>query len=107
MAEEEDEKSWLLPSEVPFDELKGHALEECLFWLLDGMGARDIAWHVGGTGAGTADGGRDIEARFYVPWRYSSFVSSASKSRKSYCGPSGGSIRRMTLWQLRGSGIGH
>lgn len=67
MADEEDEKSWLLPSEVPFDELKGHALEECLFWLLDGMGARDIAWRVGGTGAGTADGGRDIEARFYVP----------------------------------------
>jgi hypothetical protein len=67
MADEEDEKSWLLPSEVPFDELKGHALEECLFWLLDGMGARDIAWRVGGTGAGAADGGRDIEARFYVP----------------------------------------
>lgn len=67
MAHEEEEKSWLLPSEIPFDELKGHALEECLFWLLDGMGGRDIAWRLGGTGAGTADGGRDIEARFYVP----------------------------------------
>jgi len=67
MADEEDEKSWLLASEIPFDELKGHALEECLFWLLDGMGARDIAWRVGGTGVGTADGGRDLEARFYVP----------------------------------------
>lgn len=67
MADEEEVKSWLLPSEIPFDELKGHALAECLFWLLDGMGARDITWRVGGTGAGAADGGRDIEARFYVP----------------------------------------
>jgi len=67
MADEEGEKTWLLPSEIGFDELKGHALEECLFWLLDGMGAREIAWRLGGTGAGTADGGRDIEARFYVP----------------------------------------
>ena len=67
MAHEDEEKSWLLPSEIPFDELKGHALEECLFWLLDGMGGRDIVWRLGGTGAGTADGGRDIEANFYVP----------------------------------------
>lgn len=27
MADEEDGKSWLLLSEVPFDELKGHALD--------------------------------------------------------------------------------
>ncbi|PMS36261.1 hypothetical protein B0G57_107274 [Trinickia symbiotica] len=50
-----------------YDELKGHALEECLFWLLDGIGARDIEWRVGGIGVGTADGGRDLKARFYVP----------------------------------------
>lgn len=64
---EEKETPWLLPSEIPFDELKGHALEECLFWLLDGIGARDLTWRVGGTGAGAADGGRDLEARFHVP----------------------------------------
>lgn len=65
--QEDEEVAWLLPSEVPFDELKGHALEECLFWLLDGIGARDLAWRVGGTGHGAADGGRDLEARFHVP----------------------------------------
>jgi Restriction endonuclease len=62
-----DETKWLLPTQIPFDELKGRALEECLFWLLDGMGARDIEWRIGGKGAGAADGGRDIEARFFVP----------------------------------------
>lgn len=67
MMDDDEEKSWLLPSEIPFDQLKGHALEECLFWLLDGIGARDITWRVGGTGAGAADGGRDLEASFFVP----------------------------------------
>lgn len=56
-----------MPTEIPFDELKGFDLEECLYWLLDGMGAKDIEWRLGGSGAGAADGGRDIEARFYVP----------------------------------------
>jgi hypothetical protein len=64
---DDDETKWLLPTQIPFDELKGRALEECLFWLLDGMGARDIEWRIGGKGAGAADGGRDIEARFFVP----------------------------------------
>ncbi|MBB5753031.1 hypothetical protein [Prosthecomicrobium pneumaticum] len=69
MADEEngEERSWLIPSEIPFDELKGHALEECLFWLLDGIGARDLTWRVGSAGAGAADSGRDLEARFHVP----------------------------------------
>lgn len=67
MSSDDDEKGWVLPSQIPFDELKGYALEECLFWLLDGMGARDIAWRLGGVGSGAADGGRDLEARFYVP----------------------------------------
>jgi hypothetical protein len=64
---EKEEPSWILPTEIPFDKLKGHALEECLFWLLDGMGAKEMVWRVGGTGSGAADGGRDLEARFYVP----------------------------------------
>ena len=64
---ESEESGWLLPTQVPFAELKGRALEECLFWLLDGMGAREIEWRVGGSGSGAADGGRDIEARFLMP----------------------------------------
>jgi hypothetical protein len=58
---------WVLPTEIPFAELKGKALEECLFWLLDGMGARDLEWRLGGKGDGAADGGRDLEARFIAP----------------------------------------
>lgn len=68
MTDEDDEsQNLVLPSQIPFDELKGYALEECLFWLLDGMGARDIEWRLGGAGGGAPDGGRDIEARFFVP----------------------------------------
>lgn len=58
---------WVLPTEIPFEELKGKQLEECLFWLLDGIGARDLEWRLGGTGGGAADGGRDLECRFYTP----------------------------------------
>ena len=61
------EPKWVLPTEIPFAELKGRALEECLFWLLDGIGARDLEWRLGGVGGGAADGGRDLEARFYTP----------------------------------------
>nr|WP_281064484.1 MULTISPECIES: restriction endonuclease [unclassified Rhizobium] len=46
--------------------MKGHQLEECVFWLLDGMGAKDIEWRVGGKGGGAADGGRDLEARLFT-----------------------------------------
>lgn len=38
-----------------------------MFWLLDGIGARDLEWRLGGTGGGAADGGRDLEGRFYTP----------------------------------------
>lgn len=61
------EPKWVLPTEIPFGELKGRALEECLFWLLDGIGGRDLEWRLGGIGGGAADGGRDLEARFYTP----------------------------------------
>lgn len=57
---------WVLPTEIPFSELKGKDLEECLFWLLDGIGARDLEWRLGGVGGGAADGGRDLEAVFYT-----------------------------------------
>ncbi len=57
---------WVLPTEIPFANLKARDLEECVYWLLDGMGARDLEWRTGGSGAGAADGGRDLDAVFYV-----------------------------------------
>jgi hypothetical protein len=60
-------KEWVLPASIPFAELKGHDLEECIYWLFDAMGAKDLEWRTGGKGGGAADGGRDLEARFYTP----------------------------------------
>jgi hypothetical protein len=60
-------KEWILPASIPFADLKSKDLEECLYWLLDAMGAKDIEWRVGGCGGGAADGGRDLEANFYIP----------------------------------------
>jgi hypothetical protein len=62
-----DESSWVVPASIPFDELKAKDLEECVYWLLDAMGAQDIEWRVGGVGGGAADGGRDIAAKILVP----------------------------------------
>lgn len=56
---------WVLPASIPFMDLKGKDLEECVYWLLDAMGAKDLEWRVGGTGGGAADGGRDLEALFF------------------------------------------
>ena len=58
-------KSLVLPSKIPWESLKGKELEECIYWLLHAMGARDLQWRVGGTGQGAADQGRDLEATFY------------------------------------------
>lgn len=58
---------WILPASIPFADLKARDLEECVYWLLDAMGARDLEWRTGGTGGGAADGGRDLEATFYIP----------------------------------------
>lgn len=58
---------WVLPASIPFEDLKRRDLEECVYWLLDAMGAKDLEWRVGGTGDGAADGGRDLEANFYTP----------------------------------------
>lgn len=38
-----------------------------LHWLLHEMGAKDLVWRKGGTGAGAPDQGRDLEATFHVP----------------------------------------
>ena len=60
-------EKWILPAAIPFVDLKSKDLEECVYWLLDAMGAKDLEWRIGGTGAGTSDGGRDLEAHFYIP----------------------------------------
>ena len=64
---EAESEPWVLATEIPFDDLKGYRLEECVYWILDGLGAKDLEWRVGGVGGGAADGGRDIEAAFYLP----------------------------------------
>jgi hypothetical protein len=50
------DKDWVIPAHIPFEKLKKKDLEECVYWLLDGMGARDLAWRKGGTGHGASDG---------------------------------------------------
>ena len=60
-------REWVLPAAIPFADLKGRDLEECVDWLLDAMGAKDLEWRTGGSGGGAADGGRDLEAHFYTP----------------------------------------
>ncbi|MFL5382085.1 MAG: restriction endonuclease [Longimicrobiaceae bacterium] len=57
---------FLVPANIPWETLKSKELEECLYWLLDDMGAKDLVWRLGGIGAGAADGGRDLEAQFYM-----------------------------------------
>ena len=51
--------------QIPWASLRGAALEELLYGLLDEMGAKELTWRTGGTGGGAADGGRDIEATFF------------------------------------------
>jgi len=63
----EKEIEWVLPASIPFSELKGRDLEECIYWLFDALGAKDLEWRIGGSGGGTADGGRDLEAHFFAP----------------------------------------
>ena len=63
----DDSNEWVLPASIPIRNLKGRDLEECAYWLLDSMGAKDLQWRTGGAGGGAADGGRDLEAKFYTP----------------------------------------
>lgn len=62
-----ESNKWVLPASIPFESLTRKDLEECVYWLLDAMGAKDLEWRIGGTGDGAADQGRDLEGRFYVP----------------------------------------
>lgn len=66
-SERDVNKEWVLPASIPFADLKARDLEECVYWLLDAMGAKDLEWRTGGSGGGAADGGRDLEAHFYAP----------------------------------------
>ena len=56
----------VLPTEIPWANLKARDLEETVYWLLDALGAKDLEWRRGGEGAGAADQGRDLEATFQV-----------------------------------------
>jgi hypothetical protein len=56
----------VLPSQIPWEEIKGKDLEELLYWLFDSMGARDLEWRIGGKGSGASDQGRDLELSFHV-----------------------------------------
>ena len=56
----------VFPTQIPWDHLLGRDLEECLYWLLDAMGAKDLEWRLGGKGGGAADQGRDLEAYFHI-----------------------------------------
>ena len=61
-----EQPEWIIPASIPFEDLKDRDLEECLYWLLDAMGAKDIEWRVGSSGRGAADGGRDLEAQWFI-----------------------------------------
>lgn len=55
-----------IPTEIPWQGVKGKDLEELLYWLFDSMGAKELEWRIGGSGSGTSDQGRDLELSFYV-----------------------------------------
>ena len=56
----------IIPSEIPWDDIKDKDLEELLYWLFIEMGAKDLEWRVGGEGSGGPDQGRDLECSFYI-----------------------------------------
>lgn len=61
-----DSATLVIPSEIPWEEFSGSALEELLFWLCDEMGASDLQWRAGSTTGTSRDRGRDLEATFHV-----------------------------------------
>lgn len=60
-------KQFVLPSEIPWNDIKGYELEELLYWLFVETGAKDLEWRIGGSGDGTSDSGRDLELSFNHP----------------------------------------
>jgi hypothetical protein len=57
---------FVIPTAIPFESLRSRELEECVYWLLDAMGAVEVEWRLGNEDAPTADQGRDIEASFSI-----------------------------------------
>lgn len=57
----------IVPSGIPIASLMGKDLEECVYWLIDCLGGKDLEWRHGGAAGGAADGGRDLEAQFLIP----------------------------------------
>src|SRR5262245_1319469 len=56
----------VLPSQIPLADLRARYLEECLVWLVDSLGGKDLEWRHGGAAGGASDSGRDIEAHFHL-----------------------------------------
>ncbi len=54
------------PSEIPWAEIRGEALEELVYWLCDAIGAVDLVWRAGSATGTSPDRGRDVEAVFHV-----------------------------------------
>jgi len=48
-------KDLIIPSEIPWDSIKGKNLEELLYWLFDSIGAKNLEWRVGGKGTVAAN----------------------------------------------------
>ena len=42
------EAPWLLPQEIPFTDLKAGDLNACVYWRLEALEAKDLAWRPGG-----------------------------------------------------------
>lgn len=60
------DRNLVIPSEIPWPELRGEALEELVYWLCDSIGAVDLFWRSGSATGTSRDRGRDIEATFHV-----------------------------------------
>lgn len=63
----------VVPSAIPWPDLKQEHLEELLYWLLDAVGVRDLRWRRGGSNGGAPDGGRDLEGTFHQPTPFGEF----------------------------------
>lgn len=59
------ESKLVVPSEIPWNLLKGEALEELIYWLCDAIGAVDVVWRAGSVSGTSRDRGRDVEATFH------------------------------------------
>lgn len=66
MSKSAERSALVIPSMIPWADLKQEHLEELLYWLLDDFGLRDLRWRRGGSSITAPDGGRDLEGTLYV-----------------------------------------